>query len=584
MLILGGKNPLRRQTYSGMIHIWAEVRVVRLVLSILLAFAGIPAEGANFYISSSAGSNAYAGTSPALAWRTLDKIFLNSFQPGDSILLMRGDVFDGGLRATLHGTPTSPVTIGTYGTLPQRPIILGDLPSVSWQAVPGHPGYYKAYVGKGSIVEKGYESGIRMSAVSEGSLNLANPADLETYLGLFTASSFGPSDNTDTIWVRTGDGGLPTKVHLFRGANFIWTGSHDAVVQDLDVRNFNVGVDISACTNIVVRNVSVKNTLSIGIYLRSGNKGCIVENCTTDSTGYTALYILTGSHNTFRDNQVSNVTSSILGISTAGGEYCAIGLQESNNNLVEYNTASHVRDSGVDFYLENGDTVRNNTFSDMLGGLFPDGVNLVISGNTINLANGGSGIHCSDTGVGTFLVNDNIIRNVGNYGIMMTMNHGATAVLYGNLIQSSTPITLFVNFETTNISSMSNTFVGPGKFQQSEIVYQTLEAFRKATGQEQSSRYYTEALSNPNAFTLSQNFPNPFNSSTTIRYALPESYFVSLKVYDALGQEVATLVNSVQGGGSYSVEYSGEGLASGSYFYHMQAGANEETRKMLLIR
>jgi hypothetical protein len=83
---------------------------------------------------------------------------------------------------------------------------------------------------------------------------------------------------------------------------------------------------------------------------------------------------------------------------------------------------------------------------------------------------------------------------------------------------------------------------------------------------------------------LTQNFPNPFNPNTIINYQLPISNFVSLKVYDALGKEVATLVNQKQNSGSYEVEFNGEGLPSGIYFYKLEAGDFVETKRMILLK
>ena len=88
----------------------------------------------------------------------------------------------------------------------------------------------------------------------------------------------------------------------------------------------------------------------------------------------------------------------------------------------------------------------------------------------------------------------------------------------------------------------------------------------------------------PKSFLLSQNFPNPFNPSTTIEYQLPQAEFVSLKVFDVLGNEIVTLVNEEKSAGSYEVEFKAENLPSGTYFYKFQAGNFFETKKMLLIK
>jgi hypothetical protein len=92
-----------------------------------------------------------------------------------------------------------------------------------------------------------------------------------------------------------------------------------------------------------------------------------------------------------------------------------------------------------------------------------------------------------------------------------------------------------------------------------------------------------------NEFTLFQNYPNPFNPSTTINFSVPSSEFVTLKVYDVLGTEVATLVNEEKPAGSYEAEFtvgqdSRPDIASGVYFYKLQAGNFIETKKMVLLR
>ncbi len=93
-----------------------------------------------------------------------------------------------------------------------------------------------------------------------------------------------------------------------------------------------------------------------------------------------------------------------------------------------------------------------------------------------------------------------------------------------------------------------------------------------------------EALGSPKNFTLSQNYPNPFNPSTTISYSLPQSGFVKLNVYDALGREIATLVNEKQQSGNYSVQFNAENLSSGVYFYKLSAGNFIAVKKMMILK
>lgn len=88
----------------------------------------------------------------------------------------------------------------------------------------------------------------------------------------------------------------------------------------------------------------------------------------------------------------------------------------------------------------------------------------------------------------------------------------------------------------------------------------------------------------PTAFSLRQNYPNPFNPSTTIEFRISDLGFVSLKVFDVLGREVATLVNDVKSPGEHRTHLDGSNLPSGIYFYRLTAGQFVETRKAVLIK
>lgn len=93
----------------------------------------------------------------------------------------------------------------------------------------------------------------------------------------------------------------------------------------------------------------------------------------------------------------------------------------------------------------------------------------------------------------------------------------------------------------------------------------------------------------PTEFALLQNYPNPFNPSTNIQYAIANRQFVQLKVYDVLGNEIATLVNEEKSSGTYEIEFSVGAsqllaLTSGVYFYQLKAGNFLETKKMVFLK
>jgi|GEM_PF-1182679 hypothetical protein len=106
-----------------------------------------------------------------------------------------------------------------------------------------------------------------------------------------------------------------------------------------------------------------------------------------------------------------------------------------------------------------------------------------------------------------------------------------------------------------------------------------------------SANTYTVAISGVNdtkqtvnTFELNQNYPNPFNPSTSIKYSVPSTGKVVLKVYDILGKEVATLVNEVKNAGAYNVTFDASKLASGMYIYSINAGQYTSAKKMMLLK
>ena len=88
----------------------------------------------------------------------------------------------------------------------------------------------------------------------------------------------------------------------------------------------------------------------------------------------------------------------------------------------------------------------------------------------------------------------------------------------------------------------------------------------------------------PTKYSLSQNYPNPFNPSTTIKYELPRASHVTLKVFNTLGQEVATLVDEAQEPGYKSVQWNASEVGSGVYFSLLHAGDFVATKKLLMLR
>jgi hypothetical protein len=88
----------------------------------------------------------------------------------------------------------------------------------------------------------------------------------------------------------------------------------------------------------------------------------------------------------------------------------------------------------------------------------------------------------------------------------------------------------------------------------------------------------------PSGYALSQNYPNPFNPSTEIQFSVPAGGFTTLKVYDLLGKEVATLVNENLNPGTFKTTLDGSALSSGTYIYRLVSGSMQMTKKMMLLK
>ena len=101
---------------------------------------------------------------------------------------------------------------------------------------------------------------------------------------------------------------------------------------------------------------------------------------------------------------------------------------------------------------------------------------------------------------------------------------------------------------------------------------------------EEAATSITDLNEIPSIFLLEQNYPNPFNPTTTIKYDLPKQSYITLKVYNILGQEVATLVNAVRQAGSYSIVFSASSLPSGVYVYTLATDEFISTKKMIVIK
>lgn len=467
-----------------------SVWVVVVAMLFLQGIAATPVfAGVTYYVSSTLGNDASDGQSPERAWQQLSKIYLKSvssvpFQPGDQILLKRGDQWHGQIRLRANGANGNPIILGSYGQGP-KPLLLGEV-LANWQPVFGHFGIYSWDLGPGSILGAILQDEKNLRAIfPPGSLNQNKEKDL-FFSTLQPGAVAGELDGR--LWLRMADGHAPTgNVRVFRYAGLSLSDSAYMRIENLDIEHFSTGIDVEASRNIVIAHNDIRQVLGIGIYLRSGDSDCQVESNTVSHSGNTALYVLKGTRNIFRDNWVSHVDNSILGITT-NGDHMGIGLQESQETLVEYNYLTY--SGGIDFYFERGSTVRHNYLTRVTSAGAPHGVDLKVYANLYDLGGQGrsTGVNAVTTGPGTIAVFNNTILNASRFFLMGSSNKGGR-VEFSNNIAASTIAGISMTAFGPGVASDHNCFFEPGTpvFTYATTTLQTFAAYQQQSGLDKNS-------------------------------------------------------------------------------------------------
>lgn len=471
-------------------------------------------KGMTYYISSTVGNDDNDGKSPEKAWQHLSRVFLKStstipFQPGDNILLKRGDQWDGQIRMQAHGSDHHPVTIGAYGQGP-KPLLYGDDQHASWDPVSGHAGIYTTDLGIGSVLGAIVLDGKMIRTIYPAG-SVKRRKDMDAFLARLQPGMLA-GQFEGRLWIRTADSQPPNgHVRVFRFAGVSLFDSSYVQIENLDIERFYTGMDIENSQQVIVHHNDVQDVLGIGIYLRSGDTDCRVESNTVFRSGNTALYVLRGSHNTFRDNWVSHVNTSILGI-PVHGDGMGVGLQESQYSLVEYNYFAY--SGGMDFYFERDSTVRYNYLYRVRSAGSPHGVRLSVYGNIYNLSGpagqpGSRGINAVTTGPETIAVFNNTIFNASAFFLMGSSVKGGKIVFSDNMAASTIAGSMMAVFGPS-VTSNHNCFFTPGEpvFSYSKTEFSSLKAYQAASGLDADSvfsdpQFFSEGPITPLDFRIS---------------------------------------------------------------------------------
>jgi hypothetical protein len=259
-------------------------------------------------------------------------------------------------------------------------------------------------------------------------------------------------------------------------------------------------------------------------------------------------------------------------------------------NIVVNDTLSATMNNGgtAAYYFQVYGSIENNGF---VGQIFDDLLVLEVNGNIINKGNWSAyqnyllfypnnntnSVSCFNSGTTNMQVNGSIISGIGA---------PAYSIISGGGIQTITPTqsydislqytpnsgdtTAVLNIDCTEIGTLNNIYLIGHNYQSTVNVDEEINTIL------------------PTEFVLYQNYPNPFNPSTIISFQLPVSSNVTLKVYNILGNEVATLVDEYRSAGTYEVEFNTSAInhktSSGVYFYQLKVGEFIQVRKMILTK
>lgn len=450
-------------------------------------------------------------------------------------------------KATIRNVPAQYATIQS-----------GVNASINGDTVLVQPGTYFENInfrGKNIVLTSRYYQNNDYSFIQSTIINGSTPVSPDTASVVIFHNN---EDSTTVLQGFTITGGAGTK----------WTDEHGA-----GLYREGGGILVAYCTPVIQHNIITDNHCVEGGVVSTGGGGLRIGDC------YGRLF-----NNVISNNSARYGAGIVLNY--AGGEY--------RNNIIYKNFGSQDYGAGSSFWLnsnysrpriiENNTIVFNTAINGISGILGFSGVqaqirNNIIWGNTspssaLQISGGSLTVRYCDvqggyTGAGNSSLSPEF--DTTNYYLKNTspcIDKGDSSLIYNDPPDPNNAS----NAKWPALGTIRNdmgAYGGPG----SKIIANSVVGISG----------HQEILS-PDKFYLAQNYPNPFNPVTVISYSINTSSHVSLKVYNALGKEVSTLVNSKQNAGIYSVRFDGAGLSTGIYFYQLRTDGVVETKKMNLIK
>ena len=379
-----------------------------------------------YYVSSSNGSDSNDGLSPATAWKTFAKtssVLSGNANPGDTILLKRGDSWDEEFSIKLVGTVSNPVIIDAYGT-GAKPIIYGDCHTNSWQAVNANVSSLNISYANGLAV---YENGSWLTEDSEVDYSSGLSANISAlrsghwflyWLGSLQQVYVYPSTpgTSDLLVIRD------ENMHISSGSSYI-------NISNINLTRSNHGIAVWSSNNINLKNDDGSYMLQYSYYYDHSNNS-VIENCTSYMTRDSSIYMWYGQGFVIRNNDFGNIQSNILGTYNVM-EASVVGLGRITSSLVERNYLHDAEQwSAFDWEMNDNVTVRYNyMYHASISTPYGDGVK--VYGNIADLnwlgtptdSGSGTGITTTDdTPNGTLIIYNNVLYRAHSAQEKVTAN------------------------------------------------------------------------------------------------------------------------------------------------------------------
>ncbi|HZW38684.1 MAG TPA: right-handed parallel beta-helix repeat-containing protein [Ignavibacteriaceae bacterium] len=535
-----------------------------LVLLMLLGVFTLNAFAATYYVDSQSGNDSNNGTSTSTAWKSISKVNAMNFVAGDKILFKRGLTFIGSINVKNSGTSSAPITFSNYGT--------GNLPVIDVN----------------NAASKGF------SVINKNFYIIIDGFDVKNYNNVESGGGVRITYGTNIT---------------VQNCKFMVTG--------------RAGVFVEGSKNVVVKNnyITTPNVaLAVqtdGIYAQRNSGSIFVGNTiitrNLDPNPHVDCIQMYQENSPKIYNNYIEVASTCPKYQGIYADWCTGTFEIYNNicvGMVQTSSVLKFKNSGVG--TATAKVIGNTIYGGMWGLFHTDDPNIIFKNNIVVTTGAYYPIYFQTSINNKANVTNNVYKRSGSGAIVyfvtstaskqLTMSSWKSLGYDANSMENDPQFTSisakdFTLKTTSPAVNKGYTFSSPFNVDRVGTVRPAgsfdIGAFEQKIvlavepGANLSKDVFNKSGNSnnlPDHFELGQNYPNPFNPSTSIRYALPTSMMVTLKVYNILGKEVATLVNEEKAAGYYEVNFNASNLASGTYIYQLQTGNNVDVKKMILMK